>query len=77
MKDLISMFDFMHCGKGKLCHLALTLFCLWGAQSGVIQNILMPCDFINEMSSRWSTVAKQCHLDQGLYICKGKLKLIK
>ena len=20
----------MHCGKGKLCHLALTRFCLWG-----------------------------------------------
>ena len=52
MKDLISMFDFMHCGKGKLCHLALTLSCLWGAQlgggGGVIQNILMPCDFIIE-----------------------------
>ena len=42
---------------------------------GVIQNILMPCDFINERSSRWSTVAKQCHLDQGLYIFKEKLKL--
>ena len=50
MKDLISMLDFMHCGEGKLCHLALTLFCLWGAQlgGGVIQNILMPCDFIIE-----------------------------
>ena len=65
MKDLISMFDFMHCGEGKLSHLALTLFLFMGdtVGGGVIQNILMPCDFINERSSRWSTVAKQCHLD--------------
>ena len=56
MKDLISMFDFMHCGKGKLCHLALTPFLTfvyggghsWGG--GVIQNILMPCDFTIERS---------------------------
>ena len=46
-----------------------------GAQFGVIQNISMPLgareenvsqlthDFINERSPRWSTVAKQCHLD--------------
>ena len=30
----------MYCGKGKLCHLALTL--VYGGQLGVIRNILMP-----------------------------------
>ena len=67
MKDLslISMFDFMHCGKIMPFGSNTFLFMggTVGGGGGVIQNILMPCDFINERSSRWSTVAKQCHLD--------------
>ena len=51
MKDLVSVIclDFMHRGKGALCYLTQTRFCLWGVTvvgghscgGGVIQNSLM------------------------------------
>ena len=34
MKDVISGFEFMYCGKGKVCQLALTLFVDGGGGGG-------------------------------------------